>query len=589
LPQRLASSTCKSLISDGLMQIYHDSMENALSCWLNETTCPYSISSSSRHNRPNILKSMTEEWGPNWSNRICSRVCRLDRVASTTRDRPLTKMEDKAASRALQAVIMSFATQWAQSSQRSEREYSSFVKFEGVAYGSQLNGFSPEEPAFDEPDIALSVPTEFDRLMQESSWYRARQALQETAGIQSFRVIFAHIIFSLTQKPLKNSIADELDDVVQSDGPPLFLEIALRQLHSYRFKLDTWEREKGMLRRDANCTQTQRDPLNADDRKTFDMLFWLGVMFDTLSSAIHKRPLVISDEDSDVIPELASDPSAMNGYEEEFDNEIAYGSSLTQGSNLWGQFFFQQKRTQDRESIVRWPCPYEKAAAALSDAAPIKVLLFRKVSHLQILLSRRARHSSFEEGISAALRVYQHWNDAYGPFMLDCIANHDALPPRIQSWYIVLAGHWHLGAMLLADMIEFIDKAELSLTSRRQRRQSSHLVTRLHIKNAYAVADLGRCSCPRSNASFPNFREFHFAVNKGALLTEPWTVVLIRSFAKAAILLLDLMTQNHQKLGEHDEREQNKARCEYCIEALWNLGKKSDMAYIAATALSTAL
>lgn len=179
LPQRLASSACTSHISSGLMRVYHDSMENALSCWLNETTCPYNIRSSSQRS---VLESMTDEWGPNWSNRICSRVCRLDRAASSTRDRPLTKLEDQAASRALQTVIMSFATQWAQSSQRSAREFSSFSNFERDADGSQSNEF----PSGDSP-----VPIEFDRMMQEMFWHRARQALQDTAEIQSFRVIFA--------------------------------------------------------------------------------------------------------------------------------------------------------------------------------------------------------------------------------------------------------------------------------------------------------------------------------------------------------------------------------------------------------------
>jgi len=63
---------------------------------------------------------------------------------------------------------------------------------------------------------------------------------------------------------------------------------------------------------------------------------------------------------------------------------------------------------------------------------------------------------------------------------------------------------------------------------------------------------------------------------------------LIRSFAKAGILLLDMIAQGHQESSVHAEREQIMARCEYCIEALWHLGKKSDMAYLAATALSTA-
>lgn len=49
-------------------------------------------------------------------------------------------------------------------------------------------------------------------------------------------------------------------------------------------------------------------------------------------------------------------------------------------------------------------------------------------------------------------------------------------------------------------------------------------------------------------------------VNKGALLTEPWTEVLY-------------------------EAENLSLRCEYCVEALWHLGKKSDVALLASRAL----
>lgn len=46
-----------------------------------------------------------------------------------------------------------------------------------------------------------------------------------------------------------------------------------------------------------------------------DLLYWLGVMFDTLSTAMHKRPLVISDEDSDIHANLAVKSDRMHCHE----------------------------------------------------------------------------------------------------------------------------------------------------------------------------------------------------------------------------------------------------------------------------------
>ncbi|KAF2501175.1 hypothetical protein BU16DRAFT_577390 [Lophium mytilinum] len=640
-------------MTNGLLRIYHDSMENALSCWLTEKTCPYGITipSPASLKSSNPHESMSEEWGSNWSNRIFARVCHLDRASSVVRGRTLTQSEEKLASKALHLAIVSFATQWAQSSNRSTAKFSSFdakddVVIDDGAESTRGDGSSPPN-------------TDFDRSIQESFWYQARRALQDSAEIESFRVIFAHIIFSLTQRPLniaehvraikgrrrrssakqfndgpwpglsppcsesarsvhcsatargastfqttpvvsKTSDSDiaGLDEVTELEGPPIFLETALRQIFTYRCKLESIERQRTIAKKKRASPETADNPdiLSTKDRKTFDLLFWLAIMFDTLSAAMNKRPLVVSDEDSDIrdgnLPghyispdDIISSPSPT------------YRSMLARegDSKLWGDFLLRQKHLRFCHKAARWPCSYEQAASTLCDAAPIKVLLFRKVTHLQTLLSRCAMYEKLEQPILDALQVYQHWNDSYNPFILSCIAAHDALPPRIQSWYVVLAGHWHLAALLLADIIELIDDGQMGLESQRAVRGSSRLVAKLREQNANVLADLGRCSCPGYNLSFPQAREFHFAVSEGALLTEPWTVVLIRAFSKAGYILLDRIA--YSKLSGYERGEipreseiaQCQQRCSSCIRALWNLGKKSDMAFLAATALSTAV
>jgi len=614
MQQQLTESTNKSFLTDGLLRIYHDSMENALSCWLTERTCPYTAEGSlvGTRLRTEPREYMLREWGPNWSNRIYARVCRLDQVSPAINKRQLSPSEDRAASRALHTAIMSFATQWAQSNRRDFNPPTGASRSEDGSLE-----FERASMSFD--DGARSISSAFDRSIQEILWHQAYQALQDAVEINSFRVIFAHIIFALTQRPLdverhlqefhiqqpadprgaRNSHWEDpglgaikttagsvtLDQLTELEGPPIFLERATRQLHAYRRQLDAVQRLKGA------------DPLSTRDRKTFDMLFWLCIMFDTLSSAMNQRPLVVSDEDSDVARESPWEDSAMDFDElSSVTPESLHGfvSNRESESRLWDMFFWESKQRRHRGEISRWPCSYEEAASTLSDAAPIKVLLFRKVTHLQNLQYRKASPRKMEAAINSALRVHRYWNERYGQFISDCVSNHDRLPPRIQSWYIVLAGHWHLAGMLLADIIEMIDDTKMGLHSQTMFRQSTSLALNLRKQNAYAISDLSKSSFPFYESSFQRASEFHFALNKGALLTEPWTEVLIRSFGKAGYCLVDWLPPKTlldytAGWGDGADFDEIKTRCEFCIKALRHLGRKSDMAYLAALLLTSAL
>lgn len=81
-------------------------------------------------------------------------------------------------------------------------------------------------------------------------------------------------------------------------------------------------------------------------------------------------------------------------------------------------------------------------------------------------------------------------------------------------------------------------------------------------------------------------RHFHDSLNEVAFLVEPWTVVLIHSFAKAGYICLESL---------HVPDEQNmlaecfRQNCEFCICALQYLGRKSDMAFLVARNLSRSL
>jgi hypothetical protein len=73
----------------------------------------------------------------------------------------------------------------------------------------------------------------------------------------------------------------------------------------------------------------------------------------------------------------------------------------------------------------------------------------------------------------------------------------------------------------------------------------------------------------------------------GALLTEPWTDLLIRVFSKSAIILLT-ESANLAKISSSHAAELA-LRAEDCIRALKYLGRKSDTARVAGDTLDGAL
>ncbi|XPS70042.1 hypothetical protein M3J07_002279 [Ascochyta lentis] len=591
------SSANKAFLREGLLKIYHDSFENALSCWLTERTCPYSAKADI---------SLANDGGPDW-NRIYHRVFRLDRMASSIRGRQLTFSEDKAVGKALNSAIFSFATQWAQSSERSRARYP--FDYSGLRGDPELfTGHSADQS---------SNGIEFDRSLQVTAWHEARVALQDAGDIESFRLVLAQIVFSLTQRPnnpdiesnLETTMGDieparsasydedgamvECEDLmsrlslaIDAEDPPVNLEKGVRLIHSLRSRM-TMCASTPPLKPRANRRGKQYRPsancLDAADRATVDLLFWLGVMFDTLSSAMHKRPLVLSDEDSNV---YANESQLVPDQKQR-----SVGSFVARSTEgVWDIHLFAHQRARLQQQLTRWPCSFEQAAALLCDAAPVKVLLFRKVTRIQTLLTRSCRGEKIERSIRAALSVCEHWEQLYAPFIRDCVQHHDALPPRIQSWYICLTGHWHLATLLLADLIEIVDDSELGSDIEQIQRASTDFVGYFRKSNCKALSDLARCACPREDASFAQSRDFHFAVNQGALLTEPWTAVLIRAFAKAGVVLLEAENLLPPfPLACTSEAEEAFRQADDCVKALWYLGRKSDMALSAAKVLGYAL
>ncbi|KAK7749184.1 hypothetical protein SLS62_008365 [Diatrype stigma] len=597
--------TNNGFISQNLLRVYHDVLEHNLSCWVSEVSCPYKMSarnragslapalSSQRSNQSRGGGLMQEELGAVWSNRIYYRVIKLDRVAQASNMIRLTRSEDQAAMKALHLVIMAFASQWAHQSQREREKYPS-----ASVSGGQ---------GFDYPD---GLAEEFDRLIQRSFWEQARRALEHCSGLECYRVVCAELIFGLIQKPwdrddpildVNSSIPmgyehgvpgttiplmAQVHNIISKDGPPIFMERAARKAHALKFQFDAVE--AGLVK--ANKTQggpnNPAATISARDRETAGFVYWLAVMFDTISASIHQRPVVVTDEDSqhDAADEVV--PARTECGES---NDVIH-------ARRWSINHFIQDNLDGPGQILRWPCSYEEAARAVTRSGPVKILLYRHVSYLQDAIRRRQRGEPIEYIIRNAVLVYCYWNVTHGVFFRDLIETYDTVPPRIQSWFFCIHAHWHLAALILADLIESVDTNELGDAQGRQERLSSSIVYTIRRSSARELSDLARITTPSDWAdasSPPQLPDFHSAVNQGAILTEPWTIILIRAFSKAFIWNLgeaELWQRYRASTGHgrHDGQE-NINQCADCVKALWYLGKKSDMARNVAVTLSRAL
>ncbi|KAL4963155.1 putative C6 transcription factor [Aspergillus stella-maris] len=559
IQQRMVTSTNNKLTSENLLVVYHDVLEHNLSCWLSDTTCPYQLG-------PQTNSQISSEWGSSWSNRIYQRTIKLDRVAQSHGLVKLTKREDHAASKALHVAIMAFAAQWAQGSSRQRAEYND--KLSNESFHQQAE--------------------EFDRTLQNNLWDQARRALQEVANLDSYRVACAEIIMGLSQKPwtfddeTQTSASDqkldafcmdslflEVRDIIDKDGPPKYMESAARRMHALKYRYDALS--KGQKSK-ASMKIDQPSSISPDDQSTIGLLYWLTIMFDTVSSSMNERPVVVVDEEC---PHHSQDDSHQGAIAGRWNLDLFIRGGLK-----------ETKRTY-------WPCSYEVAAKDVVRSAPVKVLLFRHLSYLQNALRKGIPKSQVEEIIESTLLLYEYWNRTHGAFIAEMVADHHSVPRRIQGWFVVISGHWHLAAMMLADLLEFIDENRLATEDGAISRVACRYAQTMRSRSARSLSDLARIATPDTadaTLGTPQMPGFHHAVNEGTLLTEPWTIILIRAFSKASIIFLGKTNQAVALLGfGNPELEDSIRRAEECIKGLWLLGKKSDMARRIAVTLSSAL
>ncbi|KAK5061443.1 hypothetical protein LTR84_007986 [Exophiala bonariae] len=641
----LAEQTNKALISTSLKHIYSDTLENALLCWVTEQSCPYNNEGILASRPRKLLFARTKTVS---KHGMVRRIQRLDRASCVLTERPLTPREIRLASRALNTVIMAFASQWSQ----LEGAKSSNL-FNGHTGGLGQRHFQEFEELISASlfDFAETKLASFDRSLQVTLWNEAYQALQQAMGIDSFQVAFAQVIFGFTQRPLSSedfqrvknygqetndyfgsktcqptgsgggvpwsddghterSVSactenapefSETQELLDLDKDPLHLRDSLMRLSAKRVKLST-------IRPQSTRTPILTEKNSPDeneflaDRMTFNQLFWLVMMCDTLSAAINNRLPIVSDEDSIILsedrkmhrtqgsfhPQNGAIPSARSS------NSIPQARDDTESDvedNPWGMYFLGRHSEANAVGAMQWPFSKESASVLLSEAAPVKALLYRKVKQLQNAQFRRASAMKLEQLIQGALKVYEYWNQNYGKFITTCIQHHDELPPQIQSWYSVLTSHWNLACYLLSDLIEEVDQAGETDKRHSAIRKSCSLLFHIKRQSAFEMGDLGRVGRVRQDCSFSQMNDFHPTVNDGALLTEPWTEIMIRSFARVSVQFLTWLSEIDHPLNTSShmwapgDQDRIYASLGDCVEALLDLGRKSDMAFLLAISL----
>ncbi|KAK6835136.1 regulatory alcR [Apiospora arundinis] len=583
---RIAASTNENLISSNLLRIYHDVLEHSLSCWLTEVSCPYRPRSVPLQER---VKSA--EWGPSWSNRLYYRTLKLEEAAKQVRLVQLSPSEDRACSRALHLAIMAFATQWAQGSRRQNERYSPTPTMSG--YGmiedSSIGGLADE----------------FDREIQWHFWTQAERALQEMSDVDSFRLACAESILGLVQKPSgretevswsaeikaksrqrrrRKSEPDELvfeiAQAISQDGPPKYMERAARRMHTLKFRFDS--AKHGVLPRShGSKDEAMNNPvlsMSEDDQTSVGLLYWLAVMFDTVSSSVHHRPLVVPDQEC----------QHQDCTDEDADNP------------RWRIDLFVQDQLDSPAQCTQWPCTYEELAETVTKSGPVKVLLYRHVAWLQTSLRRGQKGERIEEIVRSAMSLHRYWNATYGQLFRELVRDFSRVPGRVQSWFVCISGHYHLAALLLADLIETVDNQGLGSTEAAEQRLRDRAVAGLRDASAEELSDLARVATPShhdvdgAGSAFtePQLPDFHPSVNEGTILTDPWTIILIQAFSKAAVHFLgkaDAYPEYVLAMICGDGVAETIRRARDCVKGLWLLGKKSDMARKVADILSEEL
>jgi len=164
------------------------------------------------------------------------------------------------------------------------------------------------------------IADEFDRTLQITVWDQARHALQEVTDLESYRVVCSELIFGLVQKPWDpdaRSTEQKLQDrmhkyghsstipsaislvreIVIEEQRPQYIESAARKMHLLKYRSEAMGNGLGSQNGAQRKGSYSSPSISPEDRAKIGLLYWLTIVFDTISSSMNERPVVVFDED----------------------------------------------------------------------------------------------------------------------------------------------------------------------------------------------------------------------------------------------------------------------------------------------------
>jgi hypothetical protein len=308
--------------------------------------------------------------------------------------------------------------------------------------------------------------------------------------------------------------------------------------------------------------------LSEEDVEGFFVLFWLAVEYDTVMSPLIDKPISILDEQ--ILPNSQKDSHSL------------IQESPNMGfDNLWKLAITSASKLTPAHSSFSSPYDPAMILEALHLAVPTSILLWRKYSVLRNLLHEDTTGQPVEQIISSTVQVVNHWCMHFMVIMQACVDHHSALSFDIQVRYVYLSINTRLACLLIADCIEQLDTAFKSNKVHQLWRSSACFVLEMKKENTFAIAEMARASC-RHVTLKSGYHEF--TADHGALLGEPWPVVLEFGLTKSCEILLNWISQSNHPCHENalylwisasTDVDELISQAQDCIEGLERLSWKS--------------
>ena len=324
------------------------------------------------------------------------------------------------------------------------------------------------------------------QVIRTALWHHAITQIQNCTGMSSFQAMLATIILALTHPP-----------------PEAAEKINLSTAKRAITKL--FELKEGL-----NLT-------SSDDHQSINILFWFGLVFDTISSASKICTLAIPDENCMIL-------------------------HRGQKSELWRLSTFQARRRDHSQT---------KISLLHEEAVPISILLIRKSIHLREQIDLGSPPAELERCISECLSIHDYWFKAYHGIMDHYLCFPSSYPWRLLSWLVCLRIRWSWSCLILVEIIRNADGSGRTTDFGRMNRV--YTTREIGKQNAELISDVARASVtPGPKATLIGF----------GLLNDPWTGLFIEAM-KLALKFLSPGSGTDD--GSLDERRQS---CEDCISLL---------------------